>query len=319
METQMMIVVTQLMNSYIQTMINMDEMYKKRIHDLMTQKQIYHNQITNLFHKQLQNALNTIKKLNTKTNNFQPQSTNTHQQNNNQPNTNNNTANMANNLLSQPDNQRYTIHDIHNNSQQTNTQQPSKTNEIKYVCNYCSKNFTRNTLLKRHIELAHETQANINVIKDNSAIHLSQTHKNKLRGKSIYSNRKRMNKIKRKQMICSSDEDNHNTSESERSRSRSRLKRAILEDMDDSTSGVSDLSDGEMDILREKIDKMSRIRLKCPRCGKPGINKNGLKRHLLVHTQRRPFKCDWCKNTFKRDISLKLHKKQHCKFRHKYQ
>ena len=58
----------------------------------------------------------------------------------------------------------------------------------------------------------------------------------------------------------------------------------------------------------------NREKLTCNKgCKKSFVNESKLKRHLMIHTQNKPLKCDFCgkifNNTFLKNIHIRVHKK----------
>jgi len=73
----------------------------------------------------------------------------------------------------------------------------------------------------------------------------------------------------------------------------------------------------DTDTMRELVEKMDDKSLKCPKCHKDFSKhkknpRRSLMKHLVVHSNKRPFRCEWCNGTFKRRESRSLHKRRHC-------
>eukprot|EP01084_Bolivina_argentea_P063028 115139_1 len=325
MEAQTVTVVTQIMASYIKTKNEMEQTFNKRINDLITQKQICNYQINNLYHQQLQKAIDTIQNITTKNTNTFNQEQAHDQLNNVQIE---NIVKDDSNILSSK-NKREKINDV---------------NKVVNICSYCRKQFIKRSLLKRHVEVAHIEDIEINnnainieikntatnrrkkmtdyISNDRLKNHLQKKHQNKLKKKqSAHSSRR---KVKNKN--SDSDYEPPELSEScsptkYRSTTRIRTRSSNLDSDDndddsDDNDDDSDLSDKELEKLKKQIDEMDKNDLKCPICHKIGRDKYNLKYHLIVHTKKKPFKCCWCKKRYKRDCSLKLHKKESCEFRY---
>eukprot|EP00483_Globobulimina_turgida_P013080 UN13104 len=149
MEDLMMTIVMQILHRYVNTMNEIEVTYNERIHDLITQKQLIHNQITNLFCQQLQLAINTIQTLKRNSihyydNNYQQQSD--YLSKNEQNNNNKNSDKFGINLLLQA----HKLIKAKNNMDSPEQLVPPKN---------ISNKTRNNTLLKRHVQLAHTYDA----------------------------------------------------------------------------------------------------------------------------------------------------------------
>eukprot|EP01084_Bolivina_argentea_P252526 423883_1 len=347
MDPQLCNLLRQIMHSYTDTMNEMCGVYNKRINDLMAQKQLCQYQINSMFHQHFQDVINSINKSKEEDkSNYPPQQQQI--QNADQYKLNNNINTKHNkvgiNLLLEAHQQLLT----HQNTENTNNEKGekkqatnpirveltnSKNNEIinhsddgvefiatneennkrnkkiknsrQFICSFCKKSCKSKAGLKSHVRKTHK----------------NKRHKKQGVRKSIFKPIKMLKKDRNINTHSDSDSD-FILSESEaieilrdgsRSRSRGRKgtkSKKILGDTDY-------VSDDTMEKVKEKIETMNTKNIKCPICHKQIATKAGLKYHLIVHSKKRPWICPWCNQGYKRDCSLKLHQKKHCKFRHK--
>eukprot|EP01084_Bolivina_argentea_P252525 423882_1 len=349
MEPQMCTVLSKIMHSYMDVMHEMCTVYDKRIQLLMTQKQICQNQINTMFYQHFQDAINSINKSKEEHKSHYPNQQQI--QNDEQYNLNNtiNTKHNKNgiNLLLEAHQQLLNNHNAENiNNEKEEKKQPTnpirveltidKDNEIindsvygvefittneennkknektkndtQFICSFCKKSCKSKAGLKSHIRKVHKNKRHKkqSVRKSFKPIKMLQKYKNNTDSDSEFN--------------LSDSESIETLRDTSRSRSRGRSKgrtrgrtkksKKILDDNDNNTDYVSD---DTMKKVKEKIQTMDPKKLICPICKKKITNT----RHLIVHSKKRPFICDWCNQGYKRDCSLKLHQKKHCKFRHK--
>eukprot|EP01084_Bolivina_argentea_P063027 115138_1 len=341
MDAQKLTIVTQIMASYIRIKDEMEQTYNKRIQDLITQKQICGNKINNLYHQQLQNAIDTIQNITTKNTNNLNREPITHTRVQQSSKHNNNGINLLLQAHEQLKNVPILKEDSNILSSKNNRENISNiNNETANICSYCSKHFTRRSLLKRHVELAHiadihnyavnvqttnrranktntsnESTGN-NISNDRLKNHLQKKHHNKLKKKQSANNDFDFEPSELSESSCSQPKYRSTSRIRARCSNTSRLDSDNNGDDSDNNGDGSDLSDEELEKLKKKIDEMNKNDLKCPICQKIGRDKYTLKYHLVVHTKKKPFKCCWCKKRYKRDCSLKLHQKESCEFRY---
>jgi len=67
-------------------------------------------------------------------------------------------------------------------------------------------------------------------------------------------------------------------------------------------------SDQSLSMQLNSTDNEVNVTTTCPECGKTFAKRDKLKRHLLIHTDVKPFSCDECESQFKRKDKLDFHK-----------
>ena len=215
---------------------------------------------------------------------------------------------------------------------QISNEEHTENTDTTFDCNQCKETFSKSVQLKRHIVSTHGALKQFECLRCHKRFnsqnglnsHSGKAHKkeNKIKqNKSRKKNKLNLTKTKKEKDDSPSPEDEDGSSSSltsssssrSRSRSRSRWRRHKMDDTDNDNEEEMD-----SDTMREMVENMDGNNLECPQCHKrftSSKRKSGrakLRKHLVVHSTKRPFKCKWCQNTYKRKESLAYHQRRNC-------
>eukprot|EP00484_Ammonia_sp_Unknown_P029516 CAMPEP_0197037230 /NCGR_PEP_ID=MMETSP1384-20130603/14488_1 /TAXON_ID=29189 /ORGANISM="Ammonia sp." /LENGTH=486 /DNA_ID=CAMNT_0042467501 /DNA_START=46 /DNA_END=1506 /DNA_ORIENTATION=+ len=199
--------------------------------------------------------------------------------------------------------------------------------ECSHFCPHCNKGYRSKQGMTAHIKSKHPMQWKKRAkLSTPSSAHTRSPSRSssRSRSRSRHRNQNKLKQEKRKKSnskdlpinVDDTDHEMEDVSSAKNGEDHVVEVKEVEEDVDGEEEEEEDdkvitYDSDELVRLVEEMDKDGE--LECPQCHKSFERKYMLRQHLIVHSDKKPYVCDWCSRAYKRQCSLDLHQRQHCK------